>query len=81
MLEAREVFALELGRHLCEIEAQDHPAGGIGSLFKLVGAVREERDEFLVRVRRQRVDPDVVLEPKVGPVLTDSFSTSIAVGR
>lgn len=63
MLEARQVFALKLGRHLCEVEAQNHSAGGIGSLLKLVGAVREERDELLVRVRRQRVDPDMVLEP------------------
>lgn len=81
MLKAWKIFALELGRHLCEVEAQDHSAGGIGSLLKLVGAVREERDEFLVRVRRQRVDPDVVLEPKVGPVVRGNFSTSIAVGR
>lgn len=77
MLEAREILALELGRHLCEVEAQDHSAGGIGSLLELVGAIREERHELLVRVRRQRVDPDMVLEPKVGPVVTESLSTVI----
>lgn len=69
MMEAREVFALELGRHRVRVDAEDESARRVGRRLKLVRAVREERDELLARTVGDRVDADVVLEPELGSAI------------